>query len=458
MTGPAREAEPDRTAVDARGTVCLGCGCLCDDLTVVLEEDRVVSFGPECAIGRRWFESVAAIDTGPDCVVEGEPAGPDVALQRAAEVLQNARRPALYGLSQTTTEAVRDALSLADRLRALVLLARSEADLARVSAFQRLGRVTSTLGEVRERADLIVFWGWDPVSTHPRHGERYSFEAPGRSVPGGRSDRTIVVIDDRPNATARVADLTVPLAPDDDASLATGLHWAVRDQAADLSRVARACRLDVSVVAALVDRVRAARYGAVFFQPRCTSGPEARAAWDGVTALVRELNGPRRFVLLSPGAGGDLAGAEAALTWQAGFLQGVDYRAGFPAPVDDRATLESALASGEIDALLIVSDELPEALSAAERARLDAIPTVAIGRGATGPAAPRATVALAAAACGVEVAGSVTRVDGVSLPLRPLRPARRPTDREWLGRLAGLLGEDPGASACAPSGSGRARA
>ena len=42
--------------------------------------------------------------------------------------------------------------------------------------------------------------------------------------------------------------------------------------------------------------------------------------------LVRELNDVTRFVLLGLGRPGNLAGAEAALTWQSGYMQGVDYR------------------------------------------------------------------------------------------------------------------------------------
>ena len=40
-------------------------------------------------------------------------------------------------------------------------------------ALQQVGESTCTLGEVRNRADLVIVWGSDPVVTHPRHLERY---------------------------------------------------------------------------------------------------------------------------------------------------------------------------------------------------------------------------------------------------------------------------------------------
>ena len=37
-----------------------------------------------------------------------------------------------------------------------------------VMAQQVVGKVTCTLGEVRNRADLVIFWGSDPLVSHPR--------------------------------------------------------------------------------------------------------------------------------------------------------------------------------------------------------------------------------------------------------------------------------------------------
>jgi formylmethanofuran dehydrogenase subunit B len=48
---------------------------------------------------------------------------------------------------------------------------------------------------------------------------------------------------------------------------------------------------------------------------------------------------------------------------------------------------------------------------------------------------PPAQVALASATCGIDAGGTVTRVDGVVLPLRPPLAAVVPTDRQWLGAI-----------------------
>ena len=91
-------------------------------------------------------------------------------------------------------------------------------------AVARVGRVSATLGEVKNRADVVVFWGVDPVVTHPRHAERYSVDPPGRFVPEGRAGRTVIVADSRRTATAARADIFLPVDPD----RAFETLWALR--------------------------------------------------------------------------------------------------------------------------------------------------------------------------------------------------------------------------------------
>ena len=61
-------------------------------------------------------------------------------------------------------------------------------------AVQAVGESTATLGEIKNRSDLVVYWGSDPLVSHPRHLERF-VDAPGMFVPAGRRDRHLVVVD-----------------------------------------------------------------------------------------------------------------------------------------------------------------------------------------------------------------------------------------------------------------------
>ena len=139
-------------------------------------------------------------------------------------------------------------MSIADWIGACVDPAHSVDHGPAVLALQEVGEVTCTLGEVRNRGDLIIFWGCDPVESHPRHLSRYSLEPAGLFVPRGRQDRYCVVVDVRETATAQVADQFIAIKPGKEFEAL----WALRalakgvelDAAADRSRDRRfACDL-----------------------------------------------------------------------------------------------------------------------------------------------------------------------------------------------------------------------
>jgi formylmethanofuran dehydrogenase subunit B len=440
--------------------VCPGCGCLCDDLVVEVSSGTIVDLRRACDLGRAWFAAAGAMVDAPEATIDGRAVPAPEAVGRAAEILRAARAPVVFGLTRTSTETVREALALADALGARVVLGRGRHDVDRVWAFQNAGRVGATLGEVKNRADVVIYWGCDPSTTHPRHSEHYTLEPRGRFVPEGRAGRFLIVVDDRPTATAHSADLVVPSPGDHDLDLIATLRLGLRraraggtggsptgdrgpsptgGQAASATPPSTGpsggLGLEPGLVSELLTRLKGARYGALFFQPRVTDGGSVRRAWEAISALVRDLNEHTRFVLSGLGAPGNLAGAEAAMTWQAGYPQGVDYGPGFPTELFETVTLDEILAARETDAVLAIADPFPDNLSAPARSFLGTTPTVTIAPDATRRAGGNPSVALNSSTFGVDTAGTVTRVDGVVLPLRPWREARFPHDRVWLKEI-----------------------
>ena len=164
---------------------CLGCGCGCDDLTVLVRDGRIVELSPPCPVARQWFGD----GTVPaEIQVEGRTASIEQAIEKAAALLSGARRPAVLIAPDLTTQAQRIAIAAADLLRAEVDGATSEAAAAGLLAAQRRGRSAATLGEIRNRADVILFWAVDPRERYPRYLERYApAQASPRAEPRRRS-------------------------------------------------------------------------------------------------------------------------------------------------------------------------------------------------------------------------------------------------------------------------------
>src|SRR5262249_36402961 len=91
-------------------------------------------------------------------------------------------------------------------------------------AFQGVGEVTCSLGEVKNRAALVIFWGSNPAESHPRHWGRYSTMPKGQFVPNGRKDRTVVLVDVRRSKSAPAADIVLRIKPRKDFEAL----WALR--------------------------------------------------------------------------------------------------------------------------------------------------------------------------------------------------------------------------------------
>lgn len=204
------------------------------------------------------------------------------------------------------------------------------------------------------------------------------------------------------------------------------------------SRIERATGLDVAGLRNVVEFLKLARYGAWFSGPFAGRGAveRAEARHQAVTGLVRDLNRPTsRFVSLGMGEAGNAHGAEAVLAWQTGLTPGVDLGGGFPEALPVATSGVGRLARGEADAALVVGDLTFDDWPDAARSRLGRIPWVYIGP-PENPLAAAATLALAAATVGLDEDGTVTRVDGVSLPIRAVRDRAWPTEGERIASLS----------------------
>lgn len=439
---------------------CLCCACLCDDIGLVLEGDRIVEARRACDSGRAWYKwAQADIAVGP--MIAGESASFDRTVDRAAEVLAGARAPVVLGLG-STIEAQRAAVAIADRIGAAID-ARFDGPVD-LASLQKLGAITATLGEIRDRADVLIFDspGW-PASL-PRFVERF-VDAPGRFIPLGRAGRTVIVLRDRDRESlpdeewATRPDLIFD-APDRRAPIYATLRALVNGVSLDPVEFERVMRDPLDRYVDLAERLKRAKYGVLVYGSGRLPSVDAAAA----LALVRDLNRFTRFIALAPPVSGFGAG-DAVLAWQTGAAGEVDFSRGYPRHLP-REDVNTRIDRGEVDAVLFVGDVSwrTEILIDGIEMRLGAIPKILVGpiMPETGvgwdgdpdgdPPWDRERGVLAAdaflptARAGIDEGGTVSRFDGVMLPLRPPFPGRRPSQAEVLraidARLASKIREE----------------
>ena len=107
-----------RTVV--KNATCTFCGCVCDDIELHAEGERIVKTKSACSLGESWFKNHTAERLYPDALIDGEPASVDEAVEAAAEFLYQANMPLVYGLSNVTCEAQREAVSLAELIGGVI--------------------------------------------------------------------------------------------------------------------------------------------------------------------------------------------------------------------------------------------------------------------------------------------------------------------------------------------------
>jgi len=430
-----------------RNATCTFCGCLCDDIHLTIQGDegieRVVGIkGVEnvnngerithaenaCALGKTWFEAVSipVNPSAPIASIKGREVDLAQAVDAAAQLLAGARAPLIYGLCDTTCETQQQAVALADLIGAGIDIAGAKG-MAR-NAFLDGGESGATLGEVRNRADLIVYWGSNPEVSQPRHMSRHVMP-PGLLVPNGRSDRTVVVIDVRRTATAEAADIFVQVKPDSDFELIWALRALLKGKSIG-DNVEEATGVSLTTLQDLAARMKQCRYGVLFYGPGLTKNGQHFNA-SALQTLTVELNDHAHFVARPMRSGGNPGGAENVLTWQTSYPFAVDFSHGYPRFNPGEFSAADVLARGEVDAALIVAADPETHLPQAALTRLAQIPHIVLSANPTAFSSA-ASVAFTTATYGIHTAGTVYRNDGVTLRLRPALSSPYPSDESIL--------------------------
>jgi len=396
---------------------CTVCGCVCDDLRITADGERILKAERACGLAEPWLLAQRA---------GGKPQDSwESKLDTAAAILNASRCPLIYGLSRSTTEGQRAAVALADRIGGTIDTTASTGHAPSIVALQQVGESTCTLGEVKQRADLVIFWGSDPAVTHPRHIERYC---------PPREGRTIIVVDVEETPTTKQADMFVKLEPGKDWEALWKLRMLIRSLAASEANSPH------DPLASLAAKMLAAKFGIVFFGSGLTRTPLAHRTIEALLQLVTDLNDHtdagtrRRFYARRMRRYGDVAGADSVLAWQTGYPFGVNFAAGYPRYNPGEFTGPDMLARKEIDACLLiggdtVKDFPPEALD-----QLRNIPVILLDSPGYVPIVAPA-IHFETAVYGVHRPGTAYRMDEVPIPLRVLLKSELPSDAEVLNGL-----------------------
>jgi formylmethanofuran dehydrogenase subunit B len=398
--------------------VCTLCGCVCDDLEITTENGKLIKAKGACAnSNEKYMNFQQERIQKPTIKVNGQSkeVSLEEALNKAARILASAKYPLLYGWSNSSSEAIRVGIELAEELGGVMDNTASVCHGPGIEAVQEVGEATCTLGEVRDRADLIIYWGCNPTQAHMRHMLRYSTQSKGK-YRVGRKDRKSVLIDVRKTLSSRTVDQLIQVKPGKDYELINALRLAIRDEELEEDEVAGVSREKIEELADLMVNCE---FGIVFFGLGLTHTDGRDENVASAISLIRDLNLRTKFLIMPMRGHHNVTGANKVLAWQTGYPFAVDFSHGYPRYNPGETSAVDIVNRGECDAALIVASDPVAHMPHQAVKKLSEVPIVLV------EPMPSATSLLAdvhipVALVGIECAGTIYRMDGVPLLTRKL--------------------------------------
>src|SRR3990170_3723141 len=452
---------------------CPGCGCLCDDLEIEVENNTVKAVRNACGMGESKFLGYSSHRPQKPLIrKKGElvEASLSEAIRKSAEILANSSYPILYGWSNTSCEATSVGVELAEEIGGIIDNTSTVCHGPSVLSIQDVGFSTCTLGQVRHRADLIIYWASNPWSAHPRHLERYTNFTEGRFRPsawnkylGGlgsyraerrrqraaklageihgvsvevpsveeqprslphtlfEKGRKMIVVDVRRTRTADIADYFLQVEPNKDYEIFQALRILLQDGELEVDSVGG---VPVEILEDLADLLAGCEFGVLFFGVGLTMSEGKLRNIEAGISLVRDLNQFTKFVIMPMRGHYNVTGANIVSTWQTGYPFAVDMSRGYPRYNPGETSVVDILSRGESDAAVIVASD-PVAHFPKEAVKnLVEKPLIVIDPEMNATSL-LADILFPCAIAGIEAEGTAYRMDRVPLPLKKVvKPPR----------------------------------
>jgi formylmethanofuran dehydrogenase subunit B len=403
------------------GVVCPFCGSLCDDIEVVMDKNDIVEVKNACQLGavkimgnkngKRIYSPLIKQNGQFNAVTYDE------AAEHAAKLLLQADFPLFYGFGSTEAEAHKESIRLAEIIGGIWDHCPSVCHGPSVMGIQEIGLSGCTLGDIRNRSDVIIYLGCNPMEAHPRHMSRYTTFPRGFFRDKGFQERTVVVIDIRMTETAKLANHFLQIEPNGDFEFISALRAVVRGRQIKQKKVSG---IPIEKIIDLVEIMKNAKHGVLFFGLGLATTKGKHRNVDAALSLVRDLNEYTKFLVMPLRGHYNVTGAQNVLTWITGYPFAVSLTKGYTQYNPGEFSMTSVFARKEADAAFIVASDPVGNSPKQVMEHFARIPTIVLDPYET-PTTRLAEVVFPVAISGVESEGTAYRMDAVPIRLRQLK-------------------------------------
>ena len=407
---------------------CPACGLLCDDVTLSLTPELSLQNG--CTKGIHFFEDAFNTSASASPLLAGKSTNLETAINAAAEILANSKQALFAGLG-TEVQGMRNIMSLAKKTNATLDHIHSESTVSNTRTMQNSGWLTTTLAEVKNRADVILAIGTDITSTHPRFFEKLAWNtdslfdkptpeliflgapeasAKENAAPDGK-EPTII--------PAKITQLP---------EVINALNSLLNGKKINVETVAG---IPTNTLIALIEKLRTAKYAVIVWSASALKIPHAELTIQSIVQLISKLNENSRAAGLPLNSGDGDSSVNNVSTWLSGYPTRSRFNNGIP--VYDTYHFATAKQLASCDALLWVSTFNPYPAPNTQA------PVIVIGHPDT-KFERMPDVFIPVGIPGVDHNGQMFRMDSsITLPLKKLRDTNLPGLSEVIGKIEAKL-------------------
>lgn len=400
-----------------KNIVCPVCGAACDDIQVEIKNGKIEAKNV-CKMGISRFNEITSPRRFKQPLLKFggklRPVSWDGALQIAADILFSAKRPLISIGSETSCEAHEVGLMIGEYLGAIV---DTIGNGATVMGTQEAGKVGATEGQKKNRADLLVYWGTNPLESMPRQMSRYGVFPRGYWTKRGRFDRTIITVDPRKTLTAKASDLHVQLKPDSDYELISALLTLLHGKTPHHS-VEKITGVPISVMEEMLNMMKNCNFGTISVGVGLSSSPGKYRNIEIAMNLVKELNKYSKFTIGVIRSNCNAAGFNQVASYMYGYPFGLDFMRGHPRYNPGEFTTVDLLREKDVDAAFIICADLLSQVPPDCAAYLKEIPLICLDT-IPCPTTSISDIVLPGVVDSMECEGTFYRLDDVPIYFEP---------------------------------------
>lgn len=407
---------------------CTGCSLTCNDLVIDTEdESKIINVWGSCSHGTKRIKEITSNR------LKGSEENIDKAIEKAVEILSSAKKPLIYGFTNSSNEAIELGLKIARKVNGIFDTPPSISHY-HIPLIEKVKNGKLTFEDILDKSDFIMYFFVDLSNTHLRHASKYAIYPRGEVIKTGRESRTVLMVDYWENDSMKIAHHKITLTPGEESKFIKRLRKVITDKKVISERDAW---LSIESWLLLLDDIKKSSFISIFVGNHILTNIMAAEIYKEIVELMRDIMSTGLMSALIPLVEEvNTLGATIIPYEMLGATHAIDFSNGNPTYEPSITNASMKLLNNEVDAALIIESDLYTQLPLSIARKLKEIPTIYIGERKT-LTSKIAKVRIPRSILGIEDGGEIYRTDGVKVKLTPFinPPSSVESERTILRRI-----------------------